>query len=221
MAQTYTKNYGYKEMSAVGDDLKKEYDWKKVEISEDSTSTKLFFTDDIAIEVATTSSYGYVRLIKQGVNIAELRMTSGYLFTKIVKTANVFCFTYSSGSYSGNISPTAALYHIIIAPATNQVTKEKETAIAYIATTMNGISGYIISSDNVSENIIVSVYPWNNANLGTKVTSIQNFFYKYSECIMKDIYILLASQLSSLSFTDCTLNGKKFYMNSTILLADD
>ena len=42
MAQTYTKNYGYKEMSAVGDDLKKEYDWKKVEVSEDNTSTKLF-----------------------------------------------------------------------------------------------------------------------------------------------------------------------------------
>ena len=147
--------------------------------------------------------------------------SNGYFSTRTIKTSKVFCFSYYVSNSLSDITPTSSNTHLIIGTAINQFTKVEETALANLSTSSNGASGYILSSDNLTGVISYNSLPFSSYNLSSKVTSIQNIFYKNSECIMKDVYILTSSQLTTLSFNDCTLNGKKYYMQGAILLADD
>lgn len=223
MAYTTTKNYNSDIFSEFISDLQSAYDWKNVEISEDGSSAVFYVTEAISIKLSLTSSTIKFQIVKNGSVVTD-QSTNGYFLTKTVKTNKTFCFTFTTSSGSASISPTGTtLYHIVIGTAINQLTGAEETGLAFIvnSTGSNPISGYIISSDNLTEPISATVFPCYNSNFNAKITSMQNFFYKNSECIMKDVYVILASQLSSFVFSDCTLNGKKYYMDSGILLADD
>ena len=220
MAQTYTKNYNADTFSELVSDLQTTYAWYNVTVSDDGLTAEFFINENVAVQILLSGKVLDFKIMKSGTVIT--RQSANYFLTSIVKTSKVFCFTITPSNNTGNILPTGYLYNIIIGTAVNQLTKVGETALAYAYQYgTSNITGYIISSDNITEPITANQYPWIGTNFGTKITVIQNFFYKYSECIMKDIYILLASQLSSLSFNDCTLNGKKYYMNGAILLADD
>lgn len=223
MAYTTTKNYNHDVFSEFVSDLQTAYDWKNVEIAEDGLSAVFSVTETICIKLLTTSTTIKLQIIKNGTVVSE-QSSNGYFLTKTVKTNKTFCFTFITSATSTSISPAGTtLYHIVIGTAINQLTGAEETGLAFIinSTGSNPISGYIISSDNLTESISANTFPCYNGNFNSKITSIQNFFYKNSECIMKDVYVILASQLSSFVFSDCTLNGKKYYMDSGILLADD
>lgn len=220
MAQITTKNYANSEFSDLISDLQSAYNWKSVQTSEDSSTTTFCVTDDISIQCEIGGTVKKIKVCKNGTVVTETG-TTGYFNTKIVKSSKAFCFSYYVGNSLSDITPVSSNTHLIIGTAINQFTKVEETALANLSTTSNVASGYILSSDNLTGVISYNSLPFSSYNLGSKVTSIQNIFYKNSECIMKDIYILLASQLSSLSFNDCSLNGKKYYMNGAILLADD
>ena len=222
MAYTSTKNYNSDVFSEFVSDLQSAYDWKNVEIAEDGLSAVFSVTETICIKLLTTSTIIKLQIIKNGTVVTE-QSSNGYFLTKTVKTNKVFCFTFMTSSSSTNLLPTTNLSHIVIGTAVNQLTGAEEKGLAFIgnSTGSTPINGYIISSDNLTELIQTNTFPSTIANFNSKVTSIQNFFYKNSECIMKDVYVILASQLSSFVFSDCTLNGKKYYMDSGILLADD
>lgn len=223
MAYTTTKNYNHDVFSEFVSDLQTAYDWKNVEISEDGSSAVFYVTEAISIKLSLTNTTIKFQIVKNGSVVTE-QSANGYFITKTVKTNKAFCFTFTTSSGSSTISPAGTnLYHIVIGTAVNQLTGAEETGLAFIvnSTGSNLISGYILSSDNLTEPISINGFPCLNSNFNSKVTSIQNFFYKNSECIMKDVYVILASQLSSFVFSDCTLNGKKYYMDSGIVLADD
>lgn len=225
MAQTTTKNYNHSVFSEFIADLQSAYDWKKVEISEDGSSANFYLYETVSVKLLLVNTTIKLQIIKGSsvISAFETSGTNGYFMTKTVKTNKVFCFTFMASSSSTNLSPTTNLNHIVIGTAINQLTGAEETGLAFIvnSTGYNPISGYIISSDNLTEPISANTFPCYNSNFNSKITSMQNFFYKNSECIMKDVYVILASQLSSFVFSDCTLNGKKYYMDSGIVLADD
>lgn len=222
MAYTTTKNYNHSVFSEFVSDLQSAYDWKKVEISEDGSSANFYVYETVSVKLLLANTTIKLQIIKGSSAISTFE-TNGYFMTKTVKTNKVFCFTFTASSSSMNLSPTTNLNHIVIGTAVNQLTGAEETGLAFIGngTGSTPINGYIISSDNLTEPISINAFPCLNSNFGSKITSMQNFFYKNSECIMKDVYVILASQLSSFVFSDCTLNGKKYYMDSGILLADD
>ena len=223
MAYTTTKNYNHDVFSEFVSDLQTAYDWKNVEIAEDGSYAKFYVNETIRIVLWLTNSVIKFQIVNNGSVVSE-QSSNGYFLTKTVKTNKTFCFTFITSATSTSISPAGTtLYHIVIGTAINQLTGAEETGLAFIinSTGSNPISGYIISSDNLTESISANTFPCYNGNFNSKITSIQNFFYKNSECIMKDVYVILASQLSSFVFSDCTLNGKKYYMDSGILLADD
>lgn len=225
MAYTTTKNYNHDVFSEFVSDLQSAYDWKNVEIAEDGSSANFYLYETVSIKLLLVNTTIKLQIIKGSsiISAVETNGTNGYFMTKTVKTNKVFCFTFMASSGSINLVPTTNLSHIVIGTAVNQLTGAEETGLAFIGngTGSTPINGYIISSDNLTELIQINTFPSTNANFNSKVTSIQNFFYKNSECVMKDVYVILASQLSSFVFSDCTLNGKKYYMDSGILLADD
>ena len=221
MAQTYTKNYNSNVFSDFISDLQSAYDWKNVEIAEDGSYAKFYVNETIRIVLWLTNSVIQFQIVDNDSVVTE-QSTSGYFITKTVKTNKAFCFTFMTSNSSTNISPTGYLNHIIIGTAVNQLTGTEETALAYVNQYgTSSISGYILSSDNLTEPVSTTNITSVSNNLGAKVTSMQNIFGKHSECIMKDVYILTSLQFTSFSFNDCTLNGKKYYMNGAILLADN
>ena len=223
MAYTTTKNYNHDVFSEFVSDLQSAYNWKNVEIAEDGSSAVFYVTEAISIKLSLTSSTIKFQIVKNGSVVTD-QSSNGYFMTKTVKTNKIFCFTFMTSTGSSTISPTGTtLHNIVIGTAVNQLTGVEETGLAYIIITTgsNPIAGYILSSDNLTEPISTNNFPCTNSNFNAKITSIQNFFYKNSECIMKDVYVILASQLSSFVFSDCTLNGKKYYMDSGIVLDDD
>lgn len=221
MAQTYTKNYNSNVFSDFISDLQSAYDWKNVEIAEDGSYAKFYVNETIRIVLWLTNSVIKFQIVNNGSVVTE-QSANGYFITKTVKTNKAFCFTFMTSTSSTNILPTGYLNHIIIGTAVNQLTGTEETALAYVNQYGNSsISGYILSSDNLTETVITTNITTVSNNFGAKVTSMQNIFGKYSECIMKDVYILTSLQFPSFSFNDCTLNNKKYYMNGAILLADD
>ena len=220
MAQITTKNYANSDFSELISDLQSAYSWKSVQTSEDSSTTTFFVTDNISIQCEIGGTVKKIKVCKNGTVVTETG-TTGYFNTKIVKSSKAFCFSYYVSNSLSDITPASSNTHLIIGTAINQFTKVEETALANLSTSSNGASGYILSSDNLTGVISYNSLPFSSYNLSSKVTSIQNIFYKNSECIMKDVYILTSSQLTTLSFNDCTLNGKKYYMQGAILLADD
>ena len=220
MAQITTKNYANSDFSELISDLQSAYSWKSVQTSEDSSTTTFFVTDNISIQCEIGGTVKKIKVCKNGTMVTETG-TTGYFNTKIVKSSKAFCFSYYVSNSLSDITPVSSNTHLIIGTAINQFTKVEETALANLSTTSNGASGYILSSDNLTGVISYNSLPFSSYNLSSKVTNIQNIFYKNSECIMKDVYMLTSSQLTTLSFNDCTLNGKKYYMNGAILLADD
>ena len=221
MAQITTKNYNADNFSELVSDLRWAYNWRNVEIAEDSSSAIFYVTDNIAIQLTVENNYRKIKILKNDEVVTESATSNGYFITKTITTTKTFCFSYKSTSSLSNMSPNDSITNIIIGKAVNQFTETEETALANIMTSSSGASGYIISSDNLTESVSSNPLPFYNNNLGSKVTSIQNVFSKYSECIMKDVYVLSALQFPSLSFNDCTLNNKKYYMHGCILLADD
>ena len=221
MAQITTKNYANNEFSELISDLQSAYSWKSVQTSEDNSTTTFCVTDNISIQCGIDGTVvKEIKVCKNGTVVTKIS-TTGYFNTKIVKSSKAFCFSYYVSNSLSDITPVSSNTHLIIGTAINQFTKVEETALANLSTSSNGASGYILSSDNLTGVISYNSLPFSSYNLSSKVTSIQNIFYKNSECIMKDAYILTSSQLATLSFNDCTLNGKKYYMNGAILLADD
>ena len=222
MAQIITKSYTRNTFSELVSDLQSAYNWHNVNIAEDGTYAIFYVTDSIyiRIEALATDSYISVKIYK-GNDVSVALKGQGYICTRILKTPTAFCFAFIIQTTNTNISPATSLKNIVIGTAVNQMTGVEETALAYIVTSSSSASGYILSSDNLTEPVSSTPLPFYNNNLGSKVTSIQNVFSKYSECIMKDVYILSALQFPSLSYNNCTLNGKKYYMNGAILLADN
>lgn len=220
MAQTYTKNYNYSVFSELVSDIQSAYNWYNVEISEDGSSAVFYVTENISVQLSLINTSLQFQIIKNGSSITK--QSANWFLTKTVKTNKAFCFTIVANNISENISPTGYLHHIIIGTAVNQLTGTEETALAYVYQySSSSISGYILSSDNLTETVGTTNITVVSSNFGAKVTSMQNIFGKRSECIMKDVYILTSLQFTSFSFNDCTLNGKKYYMNGAILLADD
>ena len=113
------------------------------------------------------------------------------------------------------------MYSFIIGKAINQLTSQEETVLAVTQQYNNNISSIILSSDNATEPVRLAQIAYLSYNLSSKITTMQNVFSKYSECVMKDVYALTSLQFPAISFNDCTLNGKKYYMQGAILLADD
>ena len=221
MAQITTKNYASNEFSELVADLQSAYDWKSVQTSEDNSTTTFCVTDDISIQCGIDGTVvKEIKVCKNGTVVTKIS-TTGYFNTKIVKSSKVFCFSYYTNNSASDIAPNTSNTHLIIGTAVNQLTNTEETALANISTTSSGASGYILSSDNLTGVVSYNALPFLSINLSSKVTTMQNIFYKNSECIMKDAYILTSSQLAALSFNDCSLNGKKYYMQGAILLADD
>ena len=220
MAQITTKNYANSDFSELISDLQSAYSWKSVQTSEGGSTTTFFVTDNISIQCEIGGTVKKIKVCKNGTVVTETG-TTGYFNTKIVKSSKVFCFSYYTNNSASDIAPNTSNTHLIIGTAVNQLTNTEETALANISTTSSGASGYILSSDNLTGVVSYNALPFLSINLSSKVTTMQNIFYKNSECIMKDVYILTSSQLAALSFNDCTLNGKKYYMQGAILLADD
>ena len=220
MAQTYTKNYNADTFSELVSDLQSAYEWHEVQIAEDGSSAVFYVTENISVKLSLINTSLQFQIIKNGSSITK--QSTNWFLTKTVKTNKAFCFTIVANNSSENILPTGYLNYIIIGTAVNQLTGTEETALAYVNQySTSNISGYILSSDNLTETVSTTNISTVINNLAARVTSIQNVFSKYSECIMKDVYVLSALQFPSLSFNDCTLNNKKYYMNGAILLADD
>ena len=224
MAQTYTKNYNIDIFSELVSDLQTAYEWHEVQISEDNLTATFFVTESIYFKVFCLNNK-YLS-VKIGKNNTDLTVNMGgsqeYLLTKITKTSKVFCFSYLGSSSISDIIPTSTLYHIAIGTAVNQLTKEEGKALSFIQQHSQNPSGLIISSDNLTGNLNALIgMATLGSNLSSKITTMQNTFYRNSECIMKDVYVLTSLQFPAISFNDCTLNGKKYYMNGAILLADD
>lgn len=220
MAQITTKNYANNEFSELISDLQSAYSWKSVQTSEDSSTTTFFVTDNISIQCEIGGTVKKIKVCKNGTVVTETG-TTGYFNTKTVKTSKAFCFSYCTNNSASDIAPNTSNTHLIVGTAVNQLTNAEETALANISTNSSGASGYILSFDNLTGVVSYNALPFLSSNLNSKVTTMQNIFYKNSECIMKDAYILTSSQLAALSFNDCSLNGKKYYMQGAILLADD
>lgn len=220
MAQITTKNYANSDFSELISDLQSAYSWKSVQTSEDGSTTTFFVTDNISIQCEIGGTVKKIKVCKNGTVVTETSST-GYFSTKTIKTSKIFCFSYYVSNSLSGMTPISSNVHLIIGTAINQFTKVEETALANLLTSSSGASGYILSLDNLTEVIALNNLPFSSYNLGSKVTSMQNIFYKNSECIMKDAYILTSLQFPAVSFNDCSLNGKKYYMNGAILLADD
>lgn len=220
MAQITTKNYASGDFSELISDLQSAYSWKNVQTSEDGSTTTFFVTDNISIQCENNGTVKKIKVCKNGAVVTETG-TAGYFNTKIVKSSKAFCFSYCTNTTASDIAPNSNNTHLIIGTAVNQLTSTEETALANITTGSSSASGYILSFDNLTRVVSYNNLPFLSINLNSKVTTMQNIFYKNSECIMKDAYILTSSQLAALSFNDCSLNGKKYYMQGAILLADD
>jgi len=218
MAETSTKNYSKDNFPELISDLQSAYKWNSVQISEDGSSVTFYVTKSIYFSFSMASNGALSGKIGKNKTDVVAFNASAYYLTRITKTTKAFCFSFTPNNASGVISPNSSVWNIIVGNAVNQFTNSEETALAV---TYQNTSGFILSSDNLTESVSMTTFTSINQNLSSKITTMQNLFSKYSDCIMKDVYILTSLQFPQLSFNDCTFNGKKYYMQGCILLADD
>lgn len=220
MAQTYTKNYNIDTFSELVSDLQTAYEWHNVVTAEDGTYAYFYATETAWIHFFISNNTIGIK-INKGNEIVINIGGNAWINSKTTKTRNVFCFSCFLYSSSYTLTGNENLYSFIIGKAINQLTSQEETVLAVTQQYSNNISSIILSSDNATEPIRLTQITYLNYNFSSKITMMQNVFSKYSECIMKDVYVLTSLQFPAISFNDCTLNGKKYYMQGAILLADD
>lgn len=220
MAQTYTKNYNIDTFSELISDLQTAYEWHNVVPAEDGTYAYFYATETAWIHFFISNNTIGIK-INKGNEIVINIGANAWINSKTTKTRNVFCFSCFLYSSSYTLTGNENLYSFIIGKAINQLTSQEETVLAVTQQYNGNISSIILSSDNATEPIRLTQITYLNYNFSSKITMMQNVFSKYSECIMKDVYVLTSLQFPAISFNDCTLNGKKYYMQGAILLADD
>ena len=220
MAQTYTKNYNIDTFSELISDLQTAYEWHNVVPAEDGTYAYFYATETAWIHFFISNNTIGIK-INKGNEIVINIGANAWINSKTTKTRNVFCFSCFLYSSSYNLTGNENLYSFIIGKAINQLTSQEETVLAVTQQYNGNISSIILSSDNATEPVRLTQITYLNYNFSSKITTMQNVFSKYSECIMKDVYALTSLQFPAISFNDCSLNGKKYYMNGAILLADD
>lgn len=220
MAQTYTKNYNIDTFSELVSDLQTAYEWHNVVTAEDGTYAYFYATETAWIHFFISNNTIGIKINKGNELVINLG-TNAWINSKTTKTRNVFCFSCFLHSSSYTLTGNENLYSFIIGKAINQLTSQEETVLAVTQQYNGNISSIILSSDNATEPVRLTQITYLNYNFSSKITMMQNVFSKYSECIMKDVYALTSLQFSNVSFNDCTLTGKKYYMNAAILLADD
>ena len=220
MAQTYTKNYNIDTFSELVSDLQTAYKWHNVVTAEDGTYAHFYATETAWIHFFISNNTIGIKINKGNENVINIGANT-WINSKTTKTRNVFCFSCFLYSSSQNLTGNENLYSFIIGKAINQLTSQEETVLAVTQQYNGNISSIILSSDNATEPVRLTQITYLNYNFSSKITTMQNVFSKYSECIMKDVYALTSLQFPAISFNDCTLNGKKYYMNGAILLADD
>jgi hypothetical protein len=220
MDQTYTKNYNIDTFSELVSDLQTAYEWHNVVTAEDGTYAYFYATETAWIHFFISNNTIGIK-INKGNEIVINIGGNAWINSKTTKTRNVFCFSCFLYSSSYTLTGNENLYSFIIGKAINQLTSQEETVLAVTQQYSNNISSIILSSDNATEPIRLTQITYLNYNFSSKITMMQNVFSKYSECIMKDVYVLTSLQFPAISFNDCTLNGKKYYMQGAILLADD
>lgn len=220
MAQTYTKNYNIDTFSELVSDLQTAYEWHNVVTAEDGTYAYFYATETAWIHFFISNNAIGIKINKGNELVINLG-TNAWINSKTTKTRNVFCFSCFLHSSSYNLTGNENLYSFIIGKAINQLTSQEETVLAVTQQYNGNISSIILSSDNATEPVRLTQITYLNYNFSSKITMMQNVFSKYSECIMKDVYALTSLQFPNVSFNDCTLNGKKYYMNAAILISDD
>ena len=221
MAQTYTKNYNIDTFSELVSNLQTAYEWHNVVTAEDGTYAYFYATETAWINFFISSNTIGIKINKGNENVINIG-ANAWINSKTTKTRNVFCFSCFLNNSSYNLTGTEnALHSFIIGKAINQFTSQEETVLAVTQQYSNNISSIILSSDNATEPVRLAQITCLYYNLSSKITTMQNVFSKYSECVMKDVYVLTSLQFPAISFNDCTLNGKKYYMQGAILLADD
>ena len=220
MAQTYTKNYNIDTFSELISDLQTAYEWHNVVTAEDGTYAYFYATETTYINFYISNNTMGIKINRENENVINIG-ANAWINSKTTKTTNVFCFSCFLHSSSQNLVGTETLYSFIIDKAINQLTSQEETVLAVTQQYNNNILAIILSSDNATEPVRLIQITYLSSNVSSKITAIQNVFSKYSEFVMQDVYALTSLQFSALSFNDCTLNGKKYYMNGAILLADD
>lgn len=220
MDQTYTKNYNIDTFSELVSDLQTAYEWHNVVTAEDGTYAYFYATETAWINFFISSNTIGIKINKGNELVINLG-TNAWINSKTTKTRNVFCFSCFLHSSSYNLTGNENLYSFIIGKAINQLTSQEETVLAVTQQYNGNISSIILSSDNATEPVRLTQITYLNYNFSSKITMMQNVFSKYSECTMKDVYALTSLQFPNVSFNDCTLTGKKYYMQGAILLADD
>lgn len=220
MAQTYTKNYNIDTFSELISDLQTAYKWHNVVTAEDGTYAYFYATETAWIHFFISNNTIGIKINKGNENVINIG-ANAWINSKTTKTKNVFCFSCFLYSSSYTLTGNENLYSFIIGKAINQLTSQEETVLAVTQQYNGNISSIILSSDNATEPVRLTQITYLNYNFSSKITMMQNVFSKYSECIMKDVYALTSLQFPAISFNDCTLNGKKYYMQGAILLADD
>ncbi len=220
MTQTYTKNYNIDTFSELVSNLQTAYEWHNVVTAEDGTYAYFYATETAWIHFFISNNTIGIKINKGNENVINIG-ANAWINSKTTKTRNVFCFSCFLHSSSQNLTGTETLYSFIIGKAINQLTSQEETVLAVTQQYNNNISSIILSSDIATEPVRLIQIAYLSPNVSSKITTMQNVFSKYSECVMKDVYALTSLQFPAVSFNDCTLNGKKYYMQGAILLADD
>ncbi|MCM1224175.1 MAG: hypothetical protein NC548_57955 [Lachnospiraceae bacterium] len=225
MAVTTTKVYNASTFAELVADVQEGWDWKSIDISEDGAQADFYVSDELLLRLSLLNGNNtYIYVINNGNSTTVISSSGGAsnIRTKITKTSSVFCISCTSSSARDILKPTDEQRIVAVGTATNQLTGAKETAVVYVLQPANNyVQTMIASSDNSSAVISLIPVVYLIQNVNAKITTMQNLFYKNSECIMDDVYILTSTQTPALAYGDCTFNGKKYYMQGCIMLADD
>lgn len=220
MAVTSTKNYAAADFPELIQDFQNAYKWHDVVVSEDGNTADFYATESVFLRVRLENSRIYNDVRTETGKIINFSV-GNYFSVRFTQTSKIFCISMTNPNIKTDIKPGDAQYIFAVGSATNQLTGTNETAIVCVYQSTNSVNGCIISADDLTDNVALLTASPVFQHLSAKVTTMQNFFSKFSECIMDDVYILTSSQLPAPAYGDCTFNGRKFYMQGVLLLADD
>lgn len=226
MAYTISGSYTKIGLLDLYTDIENAYDWYDVQHNDENNEASFYVNENIGFRISHPSTnYPSVSVIQKSSTKSLTSGSNSYLFAKLTKTSKTFCLSFITGSASGTLTATSALNHIIVGTGLNPLTGEEEPVLAALdqlaTAAAPSVKCMIVSSDNLYETIEKTGISCVGLNKDSKVTTMQNIFYKGSAFVMKDAYILTSLQPSGFAFCDCIFNGKKYYMQAVVMLADD
>lgn len=225
MLEIIEKSYPINTTAArLAEDITPLWDWYRIETSE--TSIKFYAHETVYIEIVKEkeSNSPYLRVVSNGTTLTETTDThltaSRYLYVHIAKT-NKGVVIQSAIAPTSTTKVPLTNDIIIISNATNHYAGTMTSVISVIknpsnSTATNTNNTYICSPEINNKEIVYTQCAFFKKNANKII--LLPFFSDVSQCTLNDVYLCFTQMTTELYRGECTLSGRKAYMNGWLLI---